>query len=69
MRRTNPDVVRPFRTPLVPLVPILGIIVCGLMIVSLDINTQLIALGWMLIGLVIYFGYSRFHSKISAPSK
>jgi APA family basic amino acid/polyamine antiporter len=65
MRRTNPDVVRPFRTPLVPLVPILGILVCGLMIVSLDINTQLIALGWMLIGLVIYFGYSRFHSKIS----
>jgi basic amino acid/polyamine antiporter, APA family len=65
MRRTNPDVKRPFRTPLVPLVPILGILVCGLMIVSLDINTQLIALGWMVIGLVIYFGYSRFHSKIS----
>jgi APA family basic amino acid/polyamine antiporter len=44
----------------------LGIVVCGAMIVSLDINTQMIALGWMLVGLVIYFTYSRKHSKLTA---
>jgi APA family basic amino acid/polyamine antiporter len=66
MRKSDPDVPRPFRTPLVPLVPILGIVVCGAMIVSLDINTQMIALGWMLVGLVIYFTYSRKHSKLTA---
>ena len=66
MRKSNPEVPRPFRTPLVPLVPILGIVVCGAMIISLDINTQMIALGWMLVGLVIYFTYSRKHSKLTA---
>jgi len=54
--------VRPFKTPLVPLVPILGILVCGAMIVSLDKVTQLSAFGWMLLGLVVYFLYSRYHS-------
>lgn len=68
MRRTNPNVVRPFRTPLVPLVPILGILVCTAMIVFLDRTTQLTAFVWMLVGLVVYFAYSRYHSKISNPS-
>jgi basic amino acid/polyamine antiporter, APA family len=65
MRRTNPDQRRPFRTPLVPLVPILGIIVCSGMIISLDRFTQLVSLGWMAVGLLIYFGYSRSHSKLN----
>ncbi len=67
MRRSNPNIERPFRTPLVPLVPILGIVVCAAMILSLDIRTQLTAFVWMLIGIVIYFAYSRYHSKISNP--
>jgi len=64
LRRTDPNLVRPFKTPLVPLVPILGILICGAMIISLPRNTLLSALGWMLIGLVIYFGYSRKNSKL-----
>ena len=43
LRKSNPDLERPFRTPLVPIVPILGILVCGLMIVSLDLNTLQVA--------------------------
>jgi APA family basic amino acid/polyamine antiporter len=66
LRRTDPDLVRPFKTPLVPLVPILGILICGAMIVSLPRNTLLSALGWMLIGLVIYFSYSQKHSKLGS---
>ncbi len=66
MRKTNPETRRPFRTPLVPLVPLLGILVCGLMLVAIDGHTQLVAVGWMAFGLLIYFGYSRSHSKHQA---
>jgi APA family basic amino acid/polyamine antiporter len=64
MRRVDPDRPRPFRTPLVPLVPILGILVCGAMILSEDPFTITTALGWMVIGLIIFFAYSRHHSTI-----
>jgi len=64
MRRKSPELHRPFRTPLVPVVAILGVLVCGAMIISLDKVTQLSALGWMLVGLCIYFGYSRTRSKL-----
>ena len=59
LRRNAPDAVRPFKTPLVPLVPILGMLVCSAMIISLDRLTQLSALTWMLVGLDVYllFGF------------
>jgi APA family basic amino acid/polyamine antiporter len=66
MRKSNPEVPRPFKTPFVPVVPILGMVVCGAMIVSLDIRTQMIAFAWMIIGLLIYFGYSRRYSKLTS---
>jgi basic amino acid/polyamine antiporter, APA family len=64
MRRTHPDVNRPFRTPMVPLVPILSILFSGTLIVSLSYWTQLRLLVWLVIGLAIYFGYGRHHSKV-----
>jgi APA family basic amino acid/polyamine antiporter len=64
LRRKDPGLVRPFKTPLVPLVPILGIVICGAMIYSLPLETQEAAFGWMLIGLIIYFAYSKKHSKL-----
>ena len=54
LRRSDPKAERPFKTPLVPLVPILGMGVCSLMIISLDRLTQQSALTWMLIGLDVY---------------
>jgi APA family basic amino acid/polyamine antiporter len=68
MRRLRPELHRPFRTPLVPLVPILGVIVCGGMIVSLDHRSQVTALCWMIIGLCVYFLYGRTHSKLATPA-
>ena len=62
MRISNPGATRPFRTPLVPLIPILGILICTALIISLELNTLLSALGWLLIGLVVYFVYSKKHS-------
>jgi APA family basic amino acid/polyamine antiporter len=64
MRVKNPDIVRPFKTPLVPLVPILGILVCSAMIASLDKDTLEVAAFWMIFGLIIYFGYSRKNSHL-----
>ena len=64
LRYTDPKLVRPFKTPLVPLVPILGIVVCTAMIVSLSNETLLSAFVWMLLGLIIYFVYSKANSKL-----
>jgi len=66
MRRSHPDLPRPFRTPMVPLVPILSILFSGLLIVSLSYWTQLRLVVWLVIGLVIYFSYGRKHSKVQA---
>jgi APA family basic amino acid/polyamine antiporter len=66
MRRNDPNRPRPFKTPLVPLVPILGMVVCTAMIVSLDGETLLTALVWMIVGLIIYFAYSKNNSKLKA---
>jgi APA family basic amino acid/polyamine antiporter len=64
MRKTQPNIPRPYRTPLVPLVPILGIVVCFAMMASLDKWTWVRLVVWLLIGFAIYFGYSRKHSHL-----
>lgn len=64
MRRNDPNRVRPFKTPMVPLVPILGMVICTAMIVSLPNETLLSAVMWMVLGLVVYFSYSKKNSKL-----
>jgi APA family basic amino acid/polyamine antiporter len=64
LRRTNPGQPRPFRTPWVPFVPIMGIVFNGYMMYKLGwINWARLIL-WLAIGLVIYFSYSRYHSRV-----
>jgi basic amino acid/polyamine antiporter, APA family len=65
LRYKSPNLARPFRTPLVPLVPILGILICGYMMTSLPWATWERLIIWMAIGLAIYFFYSRSHSKLA----
>jgi APA family basic amino acid/polyamine antiporter len=64
MRRTQPNIPRPYRTPFVPLVPILGVLVCFAMMASLDKMTWIRLVVWLVIGLVIYFTYGRTHSHL-----
>ncbi len=64
LRVKSPNLERPFRTPLVPVVSTLGAIICTLMIVGLDKQTLTVAFIWMGIGLVVYFAYSRSRSKL-----
>ncbi|HVG28443.1 MAG TPA: amino acid permease [Pyrinomonadaceae bacterium] len=65
MRRTNPDARRPFRAPLVPVVPILGIATCLLLMFSLPAENWLRLGVWLLVGFLIYFGYGRRHSHLA----
>jgi basic amino acid/polyamine antiporter, APA family len=64
MRRTHPNLNRPFKTPMVPLVPILAILFSMSLIVTLSPATQIRLIVWLLIGFVIYFSYGRKHSKV-----
>jgi basic amino acid/polyamine antiporter, APA family len=69
LRRTNPGQSRPFRTPWVPVVPILGILFNGYMMVKLGVVNWIRLIVWLVIGLVIYFTYSRHHSRVSNPRR
>jgi APA family basic amino acid/polyamine antiporter len=64
LRRTRPDLDRPFRTPWVPFVPIMGILCCFGLMLTLPEDTWIRLLVWLLIGFVIYFGYGRKHSHL-----
>jgi len=65
MRRTHPQADRPFRCPLVPLMPILGIAFCLLLMFSLPAENWLRLIIWLLLGFVIYFAYGRYHSVMA----
>ncbi len=64
MRHIDPGRRRPFRTPFVPLVPILGAVFCGYLMERLPGLTWLRFFVWLAVGLLIYFAYGRFHSRI-----
>jgi APA family basic amino acid/polyamine antiporter len=66
MRKTHPELNRPFRTPLVPLVPILSIVFSGILILALSRATQIRLVVWLIVGLAIYFTYGKKHSKVQA---
>lgn len=69
LRRRNPDLHRPFKTPLVPLVPILGIVSALYLIYTLPTLTKVVVAGWLALGLIIYFTYSVKHSKVQIDER
>jgi basic amino acid/polyamine antiporter, APA family len=64
LRSTNPNQSRPFRTPLVPVIPILGIAFNGYMMYKLGWVNWLRLIAWLAIGVVVYFSYGRYHSRV-----
>jgi basic amino acid/polyamine antiporter, APA family len=68
LRHIDPSQHRPFRTPFVPLVPILGALSCFYLMASLPAVTWIRFFVWMAVGMVIYFGYGRYHSRVAAAS-
>jgi APA family basic amino acid/polyamine antiporter len=69
LRVRHPDLHRPFKTPLVPAVPILGILSAFYLMTRLPRITWEVMVGWLLIGLAIYFSYSIKHSKVQKLEK
>jgi APA family basic amino acid/polyamine antiporter len=68
MRVRRPELVRGFTVPMLPVVAILGIVVCGAMIYGLGWTNWLRLAGWLAIGLVLYFAYGHKHSKLRAEN-
>jgi APA family basic amino acid/polyamine antiporter len=64
LRKTRPDLDRPFKTPWVPFVPTMGVICCFGLMLTLPQDTWIRLVVWLLIGFTIYFGYSRRHSVL-----
>ena len=64
LRSKRPDLERPFRTPWMPFVPIMGILCCFGLMLTLPADTWLRLVVWLVIGFVIYFGYGRRHSLL-----
>jgi APA family basic amino acid/polyamine antiporter len=69
MRRTHPEVHRPFRAPLGDVVPILGILCCLLLMFSLRVENWWRLFIWLAIGLVIYFSYGIRHSRVTVENR
>jgi len=69
MRVRRPDIPRGFTVPALPFVAIAGILVCGSMIYGLGWTNWLRLAGWLVIGLVFYFGYGKSHSKLETESQ
>jgi APA family basic amino acid/polyamine antiporter len=64
VRRRNPNLQRPFRTPWVPFVPIMGMLISAWLMWNLPWETWVRLVVWLFIGLCIYFGYGRHHSRV-----
>jgi basic amino acid/polyamine antiporter, APA family len=64
LRRTDPNRARPFRTPLVPVVPLLAVACCGYLMLELPVVTWWRFVIWLAVGLVFYFSYGYKHSKL-----
>ena len=70
LRRSRPDLQRPFKVPLFPGLPILGFLLCGYLMISLPVTAWERFVIWLLIGITIFFLYSRSHSRLAkAPGR
>jgi APA family basic amino acid/polyamine antiporter len=68
LRRSHPDLPRPFKTPGGILLPVLGVLSCGALIAFLPFETHLRFIIWLAVGLIIYFTYSIKHSRLASPT-
>jgi APA family basic amino acid/polyamine antiporter len=69
LRKTRPNVERPFRCPFLPWIPIAGALVCLAQMIALPFDTWIRLIVWLAIGLAIYFFYGIRHSRLNSASK
>lgn len=68
LRKKQPDLKRPFRTPWVPVIPLLGAFICVAQMLSMPWTTWVRLIGWTIVGFIIYFSYGLKHSKLGKDS-
>jgi APA family basic amino acid/polyamine antiporter len=68
LRRTRPDLPRSFRTPFVPVVPILSVLASAYLMLNLPVETWIRFFAWMVVGAVVYFLYGRRRSRVAATT-
>jgi len=68
LRRSQPDRPRGFRVPFVPLFPIISVVLCGGLMTGLLLVTWIRFVGWLMLGMIVYWTYSRWHSEFCPPS-
>lgn len=68
LRRTRPDLDRSFKVPWVPVIPIASVIVCFYLMLNLALETWIRFIIWLALGFIVYFAYSRQHSRLNTPS-
>jgi APA family basic amino acid/polyamine antiporter len=69
LRRTRPELPRSFRTPWVPLVPVLSVLACVYLMLNLPVETWLRFIVWMAIGSGVYFGYGHRRSRVQVTEE
>jgi APA family basic amino acid/polyamine antiporter len=69
LRSRRPDLKRPFRVPLSPVLPLLSALICGYLMLTLPVETWIRFLIWMALGFVIYFAYGYRSSRLSGNPK
>jgi hypothetical protein len=65
LRLTDPERPRPFKTPFGFTFPIIGLLGCAFVMTGLPLTTWVVTIGWFLLGMVLYFGYGFWHSKMA----
>lgn len=68
LRRTHPELPRAFRCPGVPVVPVFSVLFCLFLMLQLQLSTWVAFIAWLVVGLLIYFGYSRRHAKLATEA-
>ncbi|GHF64836.1 APA family basic amino acid/polyamine antiporter [Amycolatopsis bartoniae] len=68
LRKRRPDLNRPFTVPFSPVLPIIAAVACFYLMLNLDVMTWIRFAVWLALGLLIYFGYGRRHSRLATPT-
>lgn len=68
LRRKQPELNRPFKVPFLPVIAICGILINTYLMINLSIDAQMLSLGWLVIGIFIYFIYGKRKAKLNNPS-
>ena len=65
LRVKQPNLTRTFKVPALPVIAICGILINTYLMINLSLDAQLLSLGWLAIGIIVYFGYSKTRSKLN----